>query len=449
MDRPENILFLSVEDLNDYITPLGGHPDAVTPNLQRLADRGALFTNAMSTSPACSPARTATMFGQAPWRTGIYFNEHKHWHFYPKASALSLPGYLKSLGWKTYGTGKIFHGRYDCLDMADWSDYFYKPQDKLPAYSKVLKSGMVKPMMDFGAAPRGEPLWDDFNFDFIQSKITPEARGCFWAYGVYRPHLPFIAPEEYFDLIPEQPSNPPGLYPNAYGDHDPTYERLPEAARMLLWRSAFNGRKMKRTGEYYPYLRAYLASSAYADALIGKVLDRLEETGQADKTLIVLWSDHGQQFGEKTGFRKFTLTERSLRVPIMISGPGISPSKVGDAVSLLDIYPTLLSYLGLDAPHHLDGQDLTPLISGDQNSLRGHAVSVWGVEEGMDFNPALTVRTKTHRYCFYWNGEEELYDHRTDPFEHHNLAAGADQASLIEELAGRLPNDMAPPIQQN
>ncbi|MEO0343283.1 MAG: sulfatase-like hydrolase/transferase [Pseudomonadota bacterium] len=445
MLRPENILFLSVEDLNDFVTPLGGHPDAVTPNIQRLADRGVLFTNAMSTSPACSPARTAALFGQAPWRTGIYFNANKHWHKYGRNTARSLPGYLRKNGWKTYGAGKIFHGPYDQLDMTDWTQFDYTKEKPVGAISKAAQQGLITKNMDFGPLPRGTRIWDDERLDFTLGKITSNATGCFWSFGVYRPHLPFVVAEEYFDPIPEDPQNPPGMVVAKYGDTDPSNIALHDAPKELMRRSAFNGKKLLQTGEFKAYLRAYLASCFYADTLIGRVLDHLDATGQAERTLIVLWSDHGQQFGEKGGLRKFTLSERSLRIPMIFSGPGIQPSRVKEPVSLLDMYPTVMSVLGLEAPDAMDGSDLSGLIYGLSDLPRDHVLSIWGREDGADFSPALSVRTKDHRYSFYWNGDEELYNHTRDPYELKNLASDNAHAETLERLMSLLPIDIAPP----
>ena len=187
-------------------------------------------------------------------------------------------------------------------------------------------------------------------------------------------------------------------------------------------RSSFLRRRLHKFNEYKSFMRAYLASIAYADDLLGKVLDHMDRAGLWENTTVVLWSDHGWQFGEKLAFRKFSLWERALRVPLIFAGPGINTGHCDAPVSLIDIGPTLFSQMGLAWPKQFSGQDLSPVLQGRQAHLRSHVVSIWGANFTTD-SPyiALSSRSKTHRYIFYWDGSEELYDHRVDPYEHCNL----------------------------
>ncbi len=319
-----NILFASIEDLNDWIEPLGGHPQVKTPNLTRLAARGMLFRHAYAPVPACSPSRTAALFGQAPWRTGVYSNGQKWTDAYPKGQRLSLIGALRDAGYRTEGAGKIFHLDTRGIDPEDWDRYHRKAAHlKYPPISRASAEGKMGPLGDFGPAPDDRPDFDRINTDWICSRIQPGADGQVWGFGLYRPHLPFIAPQAFFDLYAGPIDPPPGLGMRRFRPgNDKVLEGLPEEARAVIRR--FTGRVLHRSGEYADYLRAYLASVSYADALLGEVLDRLEETGQAESTLVVLWSDHGWQFGEKLAFRKFTLWERALRVPLIFAGPGVA-----------------------------------------------------------------------------------------------------------------------------
>jgi len=448
-----NILLLSVEDLNDWITPLGGHPDAHTPNLARLAARGFCFDAAYAPSPACSPSRTAALFGQGPWRTGIYGNEHSWAMAYRTRRRLSIIGRAKDAGWRTVMAGKVYHTVRSGQDWGDWDKTYPRGAETFAPVSQAVKAGLMKPADDFGPAPPPPPpptaptlapaglsskdespadaeptdegpMDDDRLCEATIAEMSPGAEGQFWAHGIYRPHLPFIAPSRFFDLVPQDPAMPPGFGNRAFDPADETeFEALPTHANAMSRR--WTGRILAKTGEYKDFLRAYLAFVAYADHLVGRLLDHLDATGLSKTTLIVLWSDHGWQFGEKLAFRKFSLWERALRVPLMMAGPGVPMGRSGEPVSLLDIYPTLLEVIGGSAPHALDGQSLWPLLRGEPG--RGYALSAFRVPvKSMPQRPrvSLSARSQSHRLIRYFDGTGELYDHRIDPFEKQTLVKG-------------------------
>lgn len=437
-----NVLFVSIEDLNDWVEPLGGHPQVITPNIARLAARGCVFETAMSPAPACSPARSAALFGQAPWRTGLYSNAHSWDMAYTAGRHLSLPGAFKAAGWDTFGAGKIFHKAVRGIDPADWTDYLRRAHDSFPPLSRPVKAGDLPPLSDFGAHEDGGNF-DEASTDWICARVTPEADGAFWGLGLFRPHLPFIVPQRFFDLYPEEPDLPPGL-PGPFDPEDETaLAQVPPEARRFGNRGV--GRALAEHGSYHAFLRAYLASITCADACLGRVLDRLEETGQADNTLIVLWSDHGWQFGEKLAFRKFTLWERALRVPFIWAGPGVNPGRSAEPVSLLDLYPTLCARAGVvPTQTQLDGLDISGLLSGGQGPARDGVQSVWGNWQRLeDGHIAFSHRSRDYRYTRYWRGGEELYDHSADPFEHRNLLApgtepGLNVRAIADDLAAQM-----------
>ena len=431
--RP-NILFFSIEDLNDWIEPLGGHPDTITPNLTRLANRSMVFTQAYAPAPACSPARTAALFGQNPWQTGVYANQHKWHQYYESGKRLSLVGRFRNAGYETLGAGKVFHVNKPAFDHADWDHFHLSNSELFPPISALAKTGKFGPSVDFGPIPDGEILFDDKNTAIMLDQMQRGAAGKFWALGLYRPHLPFVVPQRFFDALPEQVSAPPGLglnefHPGAKRLHRP----LSEAGRAFADSRAQFRRVVHRTGGYQDFLKAYLASVSYADALLGLLLDHMEQQDLWNNTIMVLWSDHGYQLGEKLAFHKFTLWERALRVPLMFAGPGITPGVSDEPVSLIDIAPTLTARAGLAQPEQYSGQDLSPVLESRPAELRGHSISAWG--RGFDTGApqiALSVRTRTHRYIFYWDGTEELYDHRTDPYEHNNLIHDPGDVSAAE-----------------
>ena len=454
--KVKNILFLSIEDLNDWIEPLGGHPDTITPNLTRLAARAQVFQNAYAEAPACSPSRTSTLFGRHPWSTGVYANNHK-WHdFFEPGARRSLVGRFRDAGFETHGAGKVFHVAPKHFDHDDWTSYNDIRIESFDPISKTRKSGKVGIYTDFGPLEEGHLQYDDHNTEWLVERLQPEAAGQFWALGLYRPHLPFLVQQKYFDRFPEVIADPPGLGLNRFDPantslHDP----LPESGKMIANDSAMLRRILGRHDEYKDLLKAYLASINYADELLGKVLDRMDSCELWDDTLVVLWSDHGWQLGEKLAFRKFTLWERALRVPLMFAGVGKEAGDVHEPVTLCDIAPTLFARAGLPLPDQFEGQDLSPAIDHTGADLRGHATAVWGREFKTDSPKlAMSARSRSHRYILYWDGGEELYDHRSDPFEHVNLLA--DPAALKSpELAAvreahqlMLPEDFAIPVSQ-
>lgn len=450
-----NVLFVSIEDLNDYVEPLGGHPDAVTPNIARFARRAAVFEKAYATAPVCGPSRNAVLFGQAPWRTGLYINPHYWDRVHARGARLSLFGHARDAGFATLGGGKIFMRSDQGIDPDEWDEYSpVRHPGRQPVVSDLVRRGVFKPMQDYGPIPDEEVVYDQRNADWISAQITPGADRRFWALGLFRPHMPFLSHRRYFDMVPETPARPPGLS----RDYDPLAEEeiahLPQEARESFVRPKI-GRRLHQAGEYSNFLRAYLASVAFADDLFGKVMKRLEDTGQADNTVVVLWSDHGMQFGEKLSFSKFTLWERALRIPMMIAGPGIAPRRIGAPVTNMDLFPTILSMIGARPKQACDGRDLAPLLAGEREASPRLARAVWGVVRGRDDQPdrlAFTVRTESHRFTRYWRGGRELYHNAVDPFEKRNLLSAAGPVGrwrarrLARRLAPLLPAAPAPAV---
>ena len=428
-----NLLLVSIEDLNDWIEPLRGHPDALTPHLQRFADRGVLFENAFATTPACSPSRTAALFSRAPWKTGVLTNDQKWYDHFPANSTESVVGQLRRNGFNCYGSGKVFHPAGKNPD-GDYDGFSAPAKIRYPAISSAVKAGDMGAKADFGVDPTGEPSFDDLHVADAIAQMVPGAERQVWTVGIFRPHLPFVAPKEFFDRLPEQVSIPPGLRGNAF-DATSGLETagLPGEAMEFVRQYSHDGEALQKHGEYNAFLRAYLASVAYADDLFGKLLDRLEETGLDRNTLVVVWSDHGWQLGEKLAFRKFTLWERSLRIPLMFAGPGIAAGRRDAVASLLDLGPTVLDLMGVDIPDAYHGVSLKPAIL-DRNAPdpRATAVSAWTIRRGLQPRSAVTVRNRAYRYIRYWNGGEELYAHPADPHEKTNLlAAGEAEARGI------------------
>ena len=264
----------------------------------------------------------------------------------------------------------------------------------------------------------------------VEQLRQPREQPLFLAVGIYRPHMPWYLPQRYFDLFPLDEIELPPTVPHDRAD-------LPEIARQGATYRAHQW--VVQTDNWKGAVQAYLASIAFADVTVGRLLDALDASGRADETIVVLWSDHGYHLGEKGYWHKFTIWEESTRIPMIFVAPGVTKpnSRTDQPVSLQEIYPTLASLAGLSRPKHVEGHDLTPLIE-DPNAPWGHAaVSCWG-------QCNYSVRGRRYRYTRYADGREELYDHDTDPHEWRNLAGESSLSAVKARLAAHLPRSEAP-----
>ncbi|MFW6171261.1 MAG: sulfatase-like hydrolase/transferase, partial [Planctomycetota bacterium] len=436
IEKP-NVLFIAVDDLNDWVGQMGGHPQTSTPNIDRLAARGVLFTNAHCAAPACNPSRAALMTGIAPYRSGVYLNPQ------PWKPALeekvTLPQHFMQHGYAAIGSGKIYHGRYP--DPESWDAYWPsktkdRPRDPKPPVKSV--SGLNMAHFDWGPvdvedAEMGDTKVVDWVIDQLQAE---HEKPLFLACGIFRPHLPWYVPPKYFQEFPVDKILLPAHRRDDLKD-------IPRA-----------GIKMARRGDHaavvehdqwHAAVQGYLASINYADAQVGRLLDALNASDFADNTVIVLWSDHGWHLGEKEHWRKFALWEEATRIPLIFVAPPNTPglpagtpagTRVRAPVSLLDIYPTLADLCGLPPREGLSGQSLVPLLADADAHWKRPAITTHG-----RLNHA--VRTRRWRYIRYADGSEELYDHASDPMEYVNLAEHPAYEEIKEPLAAWLPKKNA------
>ena len=431
-DKP-NILFLAIDDLNDWVGPLGGHPQVQTPNMDRLADRGTTFLNAHCQSPLCNPSRTSVMTGLRPTSTGIYglapwFRNLKEFE-----DRVTLPQYLAKHGYTTYSTGKIYHGGYgrgkndaEFAHLGPGASVGAKPAEKL-----VTTPFGNHPLVDWGWFPHEDQDKGDYQ---VASWAVERLNGkpvepFFLSAGFFLPHVPCYATRKWFDLYPEEMLRLP---PFLEVDRDDTprfswyiHWELPEPRLKFLLES----------DQWKNLVRSYLACISFVDDQVGRVLEALEANGYADNTVVVLWSDHGFHLGEKAITGKNTLWDRSTRVPLIFAGPGIARSaRCAQPAELLDIYPTLVELCGLPARDDLEGHSLVRQLQ-DAAARRP-----W---------PAITthnrgnhgVRSERWRYIRYADGSEELYDMRRDPNEWENLAKNPRYRSVMAEHAKWLPEE--------
>ncbi|UCE47764.1 MAG: sulfatase-like hydrolase/transferase, partial [Phycisphaerales bacterium] len=261
----------------------------------------------------------------------------------------------------------------------------------------------------------------------------------FLACGIYRPHVPWYVPQKYYDMFPLETVKLPKILEN---DLDDVSDRV----RDIALRGGNYHKHVLEAGQWRNAVQGYLASIAFADAMFGRLLDALESTRYFDDTIIVVWSDHGWQLGEKHHWRKFALWENVLRSVLMIKVPKGTPglpqgSKDGTPchriVSLQDIYPTLVEVCGLKTRSDIDGNSLVPLLQNPEASWSRPAVATYDFGE-------FSIRTENFRYSIYIDGSEELYDHTGDPEEWTNLADDPKYAAVKRQLQRHIPKSPAP-----
>ncbi len=424
--KPPNIVFIAIDDLNDWVGVLGGHPQARTPNLDRLAKKCLLFTRAYCAAPACNPSRAALLTGLRPSTTGVYHNNQPWRPALP--DAVTLPAYLLRHGYLVWGGGKIFHGGFP--DAKAWTEYF-TGKSKIPA--KNLPQRGTGGNMAWGPLDAGDDVMPDTQLTdwAIQKLKQPRDRPFFLAVGYQKPHLTWHAPKKYFDAHPLDQIQLPKVLDTDLGD-------VP-AGGLKMAKAQGDHKKITDAGLWKEAVQAYLACCTYMDAQLGRLLDALEQSGQADNTIIILWSDHGWSHGQKQHWRKFSLWERDCRVVFMMSVPGMTPrdARCERTVNLIDIYPTVIDVYGLPAKKGLEGNALTALLRNPNATWNHPSLTTHGRNNH-------SIRTEKWRYIRYKDGGEELYDHDADPLEWRNLAKDAKYAQVREELAAQLPRVNAP-----
>lgn len=443
-----NILFIALDDLNDWIGCLGGHPQTLTPNLDRLAASGVLFTNAHCPGASCNPSRTAIMTGLSPHTSGLYENSQNMREVLPDAEL--IPQHFRNHGYRSTGSGKLLHY---FIDARSWDDYFPEKESGAP-FPRTLYPDK-RPV----SLPRGGPWqyvetdWaaldatdEEFGGDWLVSKwvgqqLTKEHEQPFFlACGIYRPHEPWFVPEKYFEPFPlEDIQLPPG-----YKEDD--LDDLPPAGKKRGPNRYFA--HILEHDQWKQGIQGYLASIHFADAMLGRVLDALNNGPNKDNTIVVLWSDHGWHLGEKQHWQKFTAWRAVTRVPLMIRVPesaapglpgGTKPGTINDdPVNLLSLFPTLTELSGIPAKDDNDGPSLVPLLR-DPGSNWNH-ISLTHLGEPGSYG----LSAKDWRYIHYAGGDEELYHIATDPYEWTNLASDPDHQSKLEELRALAPNSFAP-----
>ena len=419
-----DLVFIVVDDLNDWIGVMGGHPQSKTPNLDALAARGVLFTNAHCNAPQCGPSRTSFLHGLYPKSTGRYFNSTRRPAFFgdqPMQGVTSkntsknpviFHRHFKQNGYRVVSGGKVAHGNSAKL-KGQVDEYLNRPQDVRGNFTdekaNLWGEGGPHNHADEKTGDYKVAQWAIKEWKKVSEKPL------LMSIGFYRPHRPFNAPKAYFEKFPLESIQLPQVRADDLDDLPPYGKAL---ARSNAHKDLFKPRTVHEQilhlggeKEWKYMVQSYLACINYVDAQIGRLLDELKDNPRKRDTVIVLTSDHGWNLGEKTHWCKAALWRNTTRVPFMVVLPEVSKPGLrnNQPISHVDIYPSLCDFAGIPKPGHLEGRSILPLLE-DQASTREAVFLSYGPEN-------TAVQSERYRYLRYEDGSEELYDHKKDPHE--------------------------------
>ncbi len=448
--KSPNILFISVDDLRPELGVYGVE-DIKTPNMDKLASEGAIFLNSYANVPICGASRASMLTGLRPagkvTLRGASCRSDKSAEGYA-----TFPEYLKQNGYHTISNGKVMHIQEDSPQA--WSEpawrastnkiagihYYNDYNDWVNPESgenlKIYKGKREGPVGPFYEITNVE---DEAYHDgqicnkTIQDlkRLSKTVKPFFLACGFWRPHLPFNAPKEYWDLYDRDSIN---LADNRFKPENLEWikssQELPQQyARTEGFPDDENFHKLAK--------HAYYASVSYIDALVGKLMKSLEETGLAKNTIVVLWGDHGFHLGEHNLWGKHNMMDRSLRAPLLFKYPGKSGLRLTQLVDFIDIYPTLCEMTGLPVPAHCEGESLKKII---ENPTAEHKESLY-----MNFGTLYSVKTKEFLYTERITEENDvkkimLFDHKKDPNENRNVVGSPEYQDAVDKLSKQLQN---------
>ncbi len=432
--RPD-IVFIIVDDLNDWLGCLDGHPDAESPNIDALAASGVLFSQAYCNSPQCRPSRTSLNYGVYPFKTGTYFNARSRNE--TKIATPTMQQFFMDHGYRVASGGKVFHGNPGKFGDA----LFRRPRDPKPPKGKDNFNALRAPNDGYALEVKDEEMGDYKVAQWATEQwntVTDEP--LFMSVGFFRPHRPLQVPKPWFERFPLESIRHP-----AEPDGEDDWDDMPEFARRLARTHAHkplhNGLSdheyIVANDEWDATIRAYQASVAFVDRQIGRFIDNLKKNLRGRETYVMLVSDHGWHLGEKKHWCKGAIWEQTTHIPFIVRGPGVrTGAKCTQPVSLIDVYPSLVDLAGFKIPKWLDGKSIKPQLAAPATP-RPPAISSYG--EGN-----TSIRTEHWRYIRYEDGSEELYDHRADPNEWVNLANKPEHKATKTKLARMIPANQHP-----
>lgn len=432
-----NVLFIMVDDLNDWIGCMGGHPDTQTPNIDKLASEGVLFTNAHCTAPLCSPSRISIVTGKYPTSSGFYMNNQPFGK--DSVDVMRLTRFFKENGYYVCGAGKLYPDYSESGLKKDFDEYHKIDTNAVYNINQYIfnngPAGRFKRwVLDGGPLDtEDDKMIDGYNSKWAADKLKQEEfeKPFFMAVGIFRPHIDWFVPRKYFEKFDPEKIALANVKENDLDDVPPYGKELALCTG--------DAETLKRCHQERKATAAYLACVNFADAMIGRVLDALENSKYRDNTVVVLCSDHGWHHGEKEHWRKFTLWQKGTRVPFILKVPQAQNNgkTCNEPVSLVDIYPTLLDLCGLPANQTNDGKSIAPLVLEKDVDWDRPVLVTYGRGNN-------SIKDERYNYIQYYDGTEELYDREKDPNEWTNLAQNTDYAAQISRLKKYIPLESAP-----
>lgn len=437
-----NVLFIAVDDLNTMLGVLDGYSGTKTPNIDRLASKGVLFSNAHCQAPLCGPSRASLMTGLRPSTTGIYgmIDDNKIRSENPATKDIvMLPEYFRNNGYYTMGIGKLFHDHAPegVFDESGGREKGFGPYPEerfvWDGYGTSDRKNYGRTSTDWGAFPEADSLMPDHrSVEWAKKRLDKTYdKPFFMGVGFLRVHVPLYVPQRWFDMHPLDSIKTMPYRVDDLNDVPPIALQINDLPMMPTTDWAI------KSGEWPKIIQAYLACISYVDYEIGRLLDALESSEHANNTVIVLWSDHGYRLGEKGTFAKHALWDKATNTPLLFAAPNLPKGKVlEEPAELLSIYPTLLELCGLPAYDRNEGRSLVPVMLGQKEAEMPVAITTFGMNNH-------TVKTKRYRYIQYEDGGEEFYDHANDSNEFTNQAENREYQNEIAALKKWLPKTNA------
>ncbi len=439
-----NVLLICVDDLKPAIGCFGD-PIAITPNIDRLATRGVRFDMAYCNQAVCSPSRNSLMTGLRPQTIGVY-DLPTHFRL-AVPDAVTLSQYFKDHGYHAAGLGKIFHtGHGNKDDQLSWSVPSWRP--KAPSYVDKQNLAAIRPDAKGkrrGPATESADVPDETYADGLiageamrrlESFKEEPRKPFFLAVGFLKPHLPFVAPQRYWDLY--QPAALPMPEIRSAPKDAPSYAKTSGGELRNYSDMPSKGAIDESTTRHL--IHGYYAATSYADAQIGKVLAALDRLGLADNTIVALWGDHGWHLGDHGMWCKHTNYEQAARIPVVVAPPGSTRGFASTAmIETVDLYPTLCELAGLPIPDTIDGRSFANVIRQSSASARDYVTHVY--PRGNRLGRA--IRNPRYRMV-EWKvpgespdtAEIELYDYQNDPLETKNIAS--ESPAVVAEMRAEL-----------
>lgn len=448
--KPPNVLFIAVDDLRPELNTYGAS-HIVSPNIDRLASEGLTFNRAYCNVPVCGASRASLL-------TGIKPTKDRFVHYYTRAQedtpdAVSLPRHFKDHGYYTISNGKIFHHTDDMEDS--WSEKPWRRsgiKNNWRDYVTPENLAIADSTGDSRALPYEWAIVHDTAYvDGLMTKKTVADlhrlkemdQPFFLAAGYLKPHLPFNAPQKYWDMYPQEtislpdnyyrPEHAPDVAIHNFGELR-NYYGVPKAGPV--------SDEMAKT-----LIRGYYACVSYTDALIGQLLTTLDELGLRENTIVILWGDHGWQLGEHTLWCKHSNFDVAMRVPMIISAPGYKGGLMTNAMAeYIDIFPTLCELAGLELPTQLHGKSFVPLMAEPDQKFKEVIYS--------RFIRGESIKTDQYLYTEWYSNEGEfqgrmLYDHYLDPDENTNISEFPENKQVVDSLSEMLHKEMKSAFEVN